>query len=139
MTNFLISKGHSLLKSLLKATVSFGMMLAVFVSGSIFLLGSSQPAIALSNPTPSYQIAAASDVVRERAKDEFEDKTSPEARQQLEKAIQDPQGKVRHDLNQAQRTAERAFDALEDKAEDGIDNTQRAAERAKDRAGNLFD
>ena len=101
MTNFLISKGHLLLKSMLKAAVGFGVMLAVFVSGSSFLFAFSQPAIALSNQSPSYQIAAASDVVRERAKDEFEDKTSPEARRQLEKAVQDPQGKIRRDLNRA--------------------------------------
>lgn len=139
MTNFLISKGHFLLKSLLKTAVTFGVMFAVLASGNSLVLGFSQSAIAPVNQSASYQIAAASDVVRERAKDEFEDKTSPEARRQLEKAVQDPQGKVRRDLNKAQRSAERAVDSAQNKAERGMDRTEQAAERAKSQIKDLFD
>ncbi len=139
MTNFLISKGHFLLKSLLKTAVTFGLMLAVLANGNSLVLGFSQSAIAPSNQSASYQIAAASDVVRERAKDEFEDKTSPEARRQLEKAVQDPQGKIRRDLNRVQQNAERAVDRVENRAERGVDRTEQAAERAKSQIKDLFD
>lgn len=139
MTNFLISKGRFLLKSLLKVAVTFGVMLAVLANGNSLVLGFSQSAIAPSNQSASYYIAAASDVVRDRAKDEFEDKTSPEARRQLEKAVQDPQGKIRRDLDRAERKAERAVNRAEGKAERGMNRTERAAERAKSQVKDLFD
>lgn len=139
MTNFLISKGRFLMKSLLKTAVTFGVMFAVLASGNSLVLGFSQSAIAPVNQSASYQIAAASDVVRERAKDEFEDKTSPEARRQLERAVQEPQGKVRRDLNRAEHKAERAVDRAQGKAERGMNRAERAAERAKSQVEDLFD
>lgn len=133
------------MKSLLKSAINLVLMLAVLVSGSSLLLGFNQPAIALSNSSTlssssaSYQIASAPEIARERALDEFEDKTSPEARRELEKAVSNPQAKVRRDLNNAQRKVERTADAAQDKAERGINRAKRAAENAADEAESRTD
>lgn len=77
---------------------------------------------------------AAGQAELERAKDEFREQASPE----LQRAVQDPQGKVKRDINRVQGKAERDINRVQNKVERDIDRTQEAAEDAKSGILNFF-
>ena len=118
----------SVLNRIKKIAVSAALVLVVAIATSgLGLLGSSPAQASPLQPVLLVGSNAAGQIEIERAKNEFKSQTSPE----VQKAIEDPQGKVERDIERTQNKVERDIERTQDKVERDIDRTQDAAEDAK--------
>jgi|GEM_PF-3433542 len=111
-----------------KIIVSAMLVLTVAIATSgLGLFGGGQAQASPLQPVLLVGSDAAAQVELERAKDEFQDKASPA----VQRAVENPQGKVERDIDRAQNKVERDIDRTQNKVERDIDRAEDAAEDAK--------